>query len=219
MNNINLAIDDIQIVSNYELDAAVGTFFNIPSCLAQNGAYAFGINILNTGGSDIPLDSYATLTINLGDTVITDQQEIPLISPGTSAQVIFDLWQAESYPTAELIVRLSIPSESYTENNEARYILNSCTIPTGVTPFLADEVSLFPNPSNGTFFLNLGKASNITTDIRIVDVIGRVVHKQHVVSSDANGDIQVATAGLAKGVYQVMVNQNGKQVVKKLVIK
>lgn len=219
LNNINLAVDDIQIVSNFELDAAVGTFFNIPACLAQNGAYAFGINILNTGGSDIPLDSYATLTINLGDTVITIQQEIPLITPGTSAPVVFDLWQAESYPTAELIVRLNIPSESYTDNNEARYIINSCTIPTGVTPFLADEVSLFPNPSIGTFFLNLGKASNITTDIRIVDVVGRMVHKQHVISSDANGDIQVATTGLAKGVYQVMVNQNGKQVVKKLVIK
>ncbi len=219
LNNINLAIDDIQIVSNYELDGAVGSFINIPSCLAQNGAYAFGVNVLNTGGSEFPLDSYATLTINLGDTVITNRQELPLITPGTSAPVVFDLWQAESYPYAELIVQLSIPSESYTENNDGRFYIYSCTLPTGVTPLLADEVSLFPNPSNGTFFLNLGKASNVTTDVRIVDVVGRLVHKQHIASSNANGDIQVATSGLAKGVYQVLVNQNGKQIVKKLVIK
>ena len=123
LNNINLAIDDIQIVSNYELDGAVGSFINIPSCLAQNGAYAFGVNVLNTGGSEFPLDSYATLTINLGDTVITNRQELPLITPGTSAPVVFDLWQAESYPYAELIVQLSIPSESYTENNDGRFYI------------------------------------------------------------------------------------------------
>jgi hypothetical protein len=218
LNNINLAIDDIQITSNYELDAAVGTFFNIPTCLAVNGAYAFGMNILNTGASEIA-EGEVTLSINLGDTIITNVQEISNVNPGTSVPVQFDLWQAESNPTAELIVRISIPGESYLENNEARYVLNSCTLPTGVSTLVADEVSLFPNPNNGLFFLNLGKASNITTNVHIVDLVGRTVHKQHIISSDANGDIQVQTTGLAKGVYQVMVNQNGKHIVKKLVIK
>jgi len=80
---------------------------------------------------------------------------------------------------------------------------------------LSNSISIYPNPNNGNFKVEIIDVSlkNILLEIR--DISGRIIHKQ-TINKQLN-DINVSN--LAKGIYTVTLKSEGKQTVKRIVIK
>jgi hypothetical protein len=68
----------------------------------------------------------------------------------------------------------------------------------------AANYSLFPNPNQGNFYLNYsGEQKQV--DLRIVDVLGRMVYSQNAVVLNGQAALNIETQGLIPGSYFVQV--------------
>lgn len=82
----------------------------------------------------------------------------------------------------------------------------SCT-PSGISNYskaLNAEVSVYPNPSNGTFELKLNTATRANGEVVVMDMTGKTVHSQ---SIDALGvyTTTMNLTGLATGIYTLQI--------------
>ncbi|HOY32767.1 MAG TPA: T9SS type A sorting domain-containing protein [Bacteroidales bacterium] len=79
---------------------------------------------------------------------------------------------------------------------------------------IANNISIYPNPSNGMF--NITNLSGRTTNVEVFDMLGNSVYKT--ISSD--NDLTVNMTKAAKGIYFIELSgTEGKKVVKKMIIK
>lgn len=76
-----------------------------------------------------------------------------------------------------------------------------------------DGFQIYPNPSNGKF--NIFMKKNISTEVQIFDIAGRLVHSQNNITNDTRIDL----TSFAKGNYIMVFNVDGKKVAKKVIIK
>lgn len=80
-------------------------------------------------------------------------------------------------------------------------------VQSGINDFnteLNAALSVYPNPNNGVFQLNLNTGGRVNGDIRVVDVTGRLVYSQQIdVMGQYNTTINVSQLG--KGLYTVQV--------------
>jgi hypothetical protein len=80
---------------------------------------------------------------------------------------------------------------------------------------VAEEISIFPNPANENFYLNLGNGNN---RLIIYNSIGMVVFDQ---TMHINNEVQknISISDLAEGLYIVRIQNNFKEQSKKLIIR
>ena len=80
-------------------------------------------------------------------------------------------------------------------------------------------VSIYPNPSSGTFYIHdeMGKFSNEDVAISVYDVLGKKLIEQH--SLFVNGDVLIDTGNLQTGTYVVLLQSKGVEVRKTVVKK
>ena len=74
----------------------------------------------------------------------------------------------------------------------------------------ASQVELMPNPSDGTFYLNLGEG---TWQVAVFDLSGRMVHQE---SQFSKG--RIAMEGCESGMYFLKATDGTKEVVRKLMV-
>lgn len=85
--------------------------------------------------------------------------------------------------------------------------------PDGVETHNAHSFTLSPNPTQGQFFIAPQDETHYS--YAIYDMQGREVYRE----TNCAGVVSVNTVKLLKGVYCVMIDQNGKRDVKKIVIR
>jgi predicted Zn-dependent protease len=86
----------------------------------------------------------------------------------------------------------------------------------GNTNFLASNFSIYPNPSNGNFTIELKEAA-INYKVTVVDALGREVYNNDFnQSSDLVQNIQMKNA--VSGIYFVNIQNNGATVTKKILV-
>jgi len=73
-------------------------------------------------------------------------------------------------------------------------------------------VSIYPNPSNGQFVINVDKLSDYT--LEITDVTGKIILKDNVTTSSKTVDLK----DFAKGVYFVKLTIDGEEVKERIII-
>jgi hypothetical protein len=76
--------------------------------------------------------------------------------------------------------------------------------------------AISPNPSNGKFNFILHQTSSVKTDVSIYNAIGQKVFEHSYSGNSVNAQIDLSK--LNKGIYEVVVNNNGSKVSQKLVI-
>jgi alpha-L-fucosidase 2 len=79
---------------------------------------------------------------------------------------------------------------------------------TGINSIVADEIYVYPNPSDGSFTLEAKPASDVT----ILDVTGKVIYEAKTSADKTNLSIS------GKGIYLLQVKNNGIVTTKKLVV-
>ncbi len=79
-------------------------------------------------------------------------------------------------------------------------------------------ISLAPNPNNGIFTLNYTAEKNQKINVKLVDMLGRVVYDNELLITSSNNPIEMNVQNLKKGIYFFeFVTEKGKQT-EKLVI-
>lgn len=83
---------------------------------------------------------------------------------------------------------------------------------TSIDEMLDAEISIYPNPSNGTFIINYGKIE--VKEIRIYDICGKLFFQRGVIERGA-----ISIADCEKGVYMVKILTKVGEVTKRVVVK
>ncbi len=90
---------------------------------------------------------------------------------------------------------------------------SQCTIVTSIgTVDLFSDIKIYPNPNNGTFYLNLGSEKNIR--IKLIDLDGKILYSKE----NINERIFEISADIKSGIYILEIDNNRSFMRYKLVV-
>jgi minor extracellular serine protease Vpr len=81
------------------------------------------------------------------------------------------------------------------------------------------NIQLFPNPSSGSFQLNIQSEAGSNLFVTVRDLVGKTVHQEPWVVSTGLNRLAIELSGAPQGLYFVTIEGAGVQLVKKLVIR
>jgi uncharacterized repeat protein (TIGR03803 family) len=176
--------------SYINIPGATDTVYSFTASTSQNG-YLYRILITNVAGTDtsapatltvLPADTVSqTLTITLGQQLIVGHDT--LTSTGTYTDTLLDIHSCDSIVTTHL------------------------TVVDGINELAAQQFSLSPNPTNGSFTI---KGDNTgTLSIQVINLLGENLKTFSMNGSQQAFDI----SDLAMGLYEVKIS-DGNQVMK-----
>jgi PKD repeat protein len=191
-------------------------------CYDEPGVYDVTLVTTNASGTDsVTFNDYITVNSTPPAPTITLVGITLTSSPASSYQ-----WQFNSVDIA------GATSQSYTAMQSGSYNViisdsNGCinsgglsVVITGINEFESpDLISIYPNPSNGTFTVEFSNAqTNDEVTIEILDVFGRNVFssQQNLIGKSWKKEIDLSKA--ARGVYYIEVKTEDNFMRKKIVI-
>ncbi|MEZ4829352.1 MAG: T9SS type A sorting domain-containing protein [Bacteroidia bacterium] len=77
------------------------------------------------------------------------------------------------------------------------------------------ETSVYPNPSNGRFHLNIKSDSYTTYQVKVVNLIGKTLVEKEV---EANMETEFDLTAYPKGVYFIQIQLDQRQIIKRIVV-
>jgi len=138
-----------------------------------------------------------------------------LWSPGGATTPTFVVTYPEyGYGANNFSVTVSTPDGCETTKTFETYF-DVCT---GIQEKSANlSASIFPNPNNGTFVLELNSSKGITTDLKIMNTLGATIYEES--GLNINGKVVKAiTLDLKSGIYFLVLQNGDKKVIQKLFI-
>ena len=75
-------------------------------------------------------------------------------------------------------------------------------------PELSQEINVYPNPTNEDIFINLSGFEGEHIEIKVYDLMGRIVYKNLVQESKA--EYKISTAGMQNGFYIIKITEEGE---------
>jgi chitodextrinase len=200
-------------------DMSTNTIYTIDSDTVPNGDFEITVEVSLFGceSSDTLILSIGDLAVDLGnDTTLCLNQDI-ILTAGT-----FDSY---SWNTGQLTETIQVGP--FVSSGLQTYILEatlgSCqgsdTLVITIDNCLSVEnyenlLSIFPNPSNGHFFVTFDVNHFIKNEITILDVSGRVVYNSFMNTNKQNIDI----SNYDKGFYFLVLKGENYQITKKIEI-
>lgn len=106
----------------------------------------------------------------------------------------------------------------YSDNTLFNYTSNispTCdylTTSVNITEPISDQVSVFPNPSNGLFSVDFDQPSNIS-EIKVTDMLGNIVNQQKI-----DNKKKINIDNLPSGVYILSVIDKDCKIINKKII-
>ncbi len=89
----------------------------------------------------------------------------------------------------------------------------------GVSESKEEDFSIYPNPANGKFNLNLGDAQFNNANIIITDAMGKVVYRQNDVNLVDTYTTNIDLSAQPQGIYFVTVSSDTRRITKKLFLR
>jgi hypothetical protein len=71
-----------------------------------------------------------------------------------------------------------------------------------------EYISVYPNPAHSSTSVKYFAPVSTNSQLKITDVLGRVVYTQQIATVFGENNVTVSTEGWAKGVYQLQLNTN-----------
>jgi len=91
---------------------------------------------------------------------------------------------------------------------------------TGIDEMVSiSSVSVYPNPSNGSFTVQTNSLVNDVISIQVVDITGKIIYTEPVSLTIGKNSFDINLSGLSSGYYQVNLRKGNSVITKKLMIK
>ena len=87
----------------------------------------------------------------------------------------------------------------------------------GLDEVNSSEISIYPNPSTGSFNLNISNVNTASVDVEITDVSGKVILNNTYNTTNGSVNESINISNVEDGVYIVRVN-GGQSIVKRIVV-
>ena len=81
------------------------------------------------------------------------------------------------------------------------------------------DISVYPNPSNGTFTLELKSVQSQNFDVKIYNSLGVAVYQQLNVAANNKYSREIGSGDLPEGIYTLTVTGKDTNYIKKIVIR
>jgi len=140
--------------------------------------------------------------------------------------VTYKVWSALQAMEYEGVnVTLSNPyGDSYTDNvfpnSDGIYSIASLTATlTGINSLDRTEVAVYPNPSNGTFTLELNSVHLQAFDVMVYNSLGVAVYQQLNVAANGKYSTEIGLGDLPEGIYTLTVTGKDANYIKKIIIR
>lgn len=228
--------------AGYDSPALLDFYYtNDPNCVSMRGD-AVGVDISSTGGApqlivrakasvdgvtvqfhvgsspdgNYPSQTTASLLVPTGQTEKTlTTSYVDYIVDFSSSQ-----WDAAPVSTRKDLINMwgIMFLQTNSTNAGASVMIESLKIGTTTTgtssaTVVNDQVSLFPNPANGSFNVDITAMNVESASVKVMNANGTVV--KELTASDVTS---VSTEGLTKGIYMVQVLSGNKIANKKVVV-
>ncbi|MDG1135514.1 MAG: T9SS type A sorting domain-containing protein [Bacteroidales bacterium] len=82
-----------------------------------------------------------------------------------------------------------------------------------------ESVSLYPNPSNGNFSLNIIANESSSYSIRVIDISGKVVYDNIIDLKTGNNSTNIVIDNISSGSYNLVISDKDYNISKRLLIK
>lgn len=131
-------------------------------------------------------------------------------SPGYNCQELYAVDEVvENYNCSggQLSEDEILPAFKTTSNNQS------------ITTALTTEFSVYPNPSNGLFFVELATNSDIDRTLTVLNIQGQIIQQQVLTATTAAQKIAFNLTNQAAGMYFVRVSSKEGNSVKRLIVK
>lgn len=162
----------------------------------EEGEAMYVIAFSKMGGIPVGIAYYTTQETFDEYTLVSVPFDSPLV-PCDSINIIIGCGGVASHKTTELLV------------DDITFDF----VPDGVNSYERSMFSVSPNPAAGQFFINPDE--NAPYAYQMFDLQGRVICAEN----NCEGVSSVNTSNLAKGVYVLKINQNGKSFPQKVVVR
>jgi hypothetical protein len=100
-------------------------------------------------------------------------------------------------------------------NGELHYWLVVVEIETGMKEEIADGLILFPNPSDGKFYLETTYSGRDPIELQVMDLTGRMVYERQPAISEK---FEIDLSGQPKGMYFLRIKTEEENYTQKLII-
>jgi len=81
------------------------------------------------------------------------------------------------------------------------------------------DISIYPNPSEGIFTISVSNLSAHTADLRIMNVIGNEILREKLTRGEGQFSKTIDLSNLAKGLYYVKLETDNFSAVRRVIIK
>jgi hypothetical protein len=202
----------------------------IPSVIPVNTPFGFFYRVRVTASSPIDTSLQSPNTIIVTQTI---QLNSIIPWPGDTICVGDTATLAVANPAVEYLWSTGDTTQFIQVTQSGQYIVTVTDILTCQTSdtvnivfqvcsgmeenFLARNLSIFPNPSNGVLFYSWNAPSNREMNISVVDQFGRTVFRE-LNTVFANQTHPLDLSGFAAGLYSVLFSYGDQVLIKKIII-
>jgi subtilisin family serine protease len=81
---------------------------------------------------------------------------------------------------------------------------------TGLTERMPEGVEVYPNPTDGMFYVSIDKGVFAQFSLRVINTLGEIVFEQKVMDASQNNNVPINLSGHADGVYFVQIQAEKK---------
>jgi len=169
-----------------------------------------GEEMIFINGQDIDKESITRLIEGHNDNVLVKEMMIEVAENENSAP-----------EKVKLIVIVTNPSEKETIILQEIIEENQQTVAKNINPtnvLTVNDLSFYPNPSDGKFEVNFNLSNKGNTTVRIVDLAGKMVFQEELGNFSGNYTKQIDISDKGKGVYLLQIVQDEKMMTKKILV-
>lgn len=161
-------------------------------------------------GSDTSFCGSATWVLDAGNTGLAY-----LWSTGNTTQTIIVDTTNTGYGTQTISVEVT-DTLGCTGWDEINIEFVNCS---GIDEHNSLDISIYPNPNNGKFYIETGNANNSNFRLKIIDVVGITVYQNNNLQISKTGILYVNASEVKDGVYTLVLTVNSREYTKKIIVK
>ena len=140
-----------------------------------------------------------------------------ILAKGDTKVITNGWFPSVAFEPGDYSIIVFVQDEASKEIYQAEVITPTIGTVTGIEDNLNEAgITVYPNPSNNYFTLELGKDVDVDTDVHIFNQVGQVIHSSQI--QIGNKSVQINSSLWVPGIYYVQTEFDGEPLRKRIII-